>query len=1656
MRQIAILLLCWGTVFAEHPAFSQTLSDLPKATRVWTERNMRAGLSMETNDAGVIRLGAIDDTANTYLISSLSLFDRLYQDNQWVTVLTPKTCLHKISSGGRQSWVKSISVTNNATPKILTALPNGQLSFVQQKLDEAGHYHLEFMQLDPNLPDPWSQPTAAYTTTLDGPTEQFVSATAADGTYAIAAITTSITYNTKRVLVFFNTATSALIQSYQAPGQGDYYMGQICYDTQGNLILTAGTPDPVLKGNVTTIKYSPQGTPIWTKFYNATLTDNEYSTALTTDPSDRIYVAAVTEGFAGQTSTLLRYDSNGNELWVYTGDTLDVSSWSDLRADATGVYAVGRLANGNATKSAVARFTSQAERSWITTFATRSGANNGLRKIVYADGSKIQAVGLDEVATLGSCAYATELNSAGTLVWEKHQYGPTPLSDTFLAAKRQTSGTLIFASTENTYWEPVQNNTYTTATLKNGAVVTQINPNTLTRNTGPTLTLSPKNGTYIGWHYTTEGPKLGYNIIAQADDTIQGVEWIEIQAANDGNPVNYGDALLPPSAATATKIATLNNGGTVPGDYLTALEFPLTATTFAVDGQGELSLVTTTMKLHKPTPEITQQPESRTLPYGTNCTFTVVAQGIGTLKYQWYFNGSRLANATNSWLKVNNLGTEHNGPYIVRITDDIDTTQSLEARLTVIPVSDPLLGAWEYRWNILIGEQASLRAIAALETATLVLVERTPLTLSQPTVQLTWLDSNGNELQGWLAPGRTATVRAAADTTNALWFVVEQDAKEILYLANHTFVKPVWTNSLPPGFTPTQITATYDLQAFLAFTPDGASTPSLLRFQADPLGHVTMNQYPEENLPVGRLFLGTCGNKALLSIDNPPITTIAIADPSGITLLATNPITDGATTLGTVSQRNTGQNAWILYQNTRGIYTWNYALNQAYGPLATPAALQPQTTVVSPNGTLYLLSTAIGGTEATWFTIDPTSGTWKQGATLPTQSPWLLDTFGNNLVMADTEMRLTSGLDIHLELFASDLTSIWATSYSGSSDYQPDLPQLIRSAGSKGVYVGGAGRDLLGFDYLTLLFYRPNPRPIILSTSSPLTLGKAQSGTLSVEATGNQPLTCQWFKNGTLITGAVASTYTITTMSADQAGSYTARVANDYGATLSPAITVSYNPAPYIITQPQGTNDYPGKNVAMQVVAAGEAPLAYQWYKNGAAVSGQVADRLTFPAIQGNEGSYTVAVKNAAGQILSTPAVISTKVIAPPVVTGNITNQTVKLGTNVIWTATAVGEVMTTQWYRNGAPLSAATNATLSITNVGLADEGAYYFQAANYAGTNRSATGQLAILIVAPTLTTQPTGTNVPYLTTLNLKVVATGDLLTYQWRKNGTSLTGQTAPGLTLSNVPQTAAGDYTVSITNRTAAITSSVAVVTVTLTAPLLTLQPTNQTVPYKSAATLAADAKGYGTILFQWYFNNAVIPGATSKTFTIAAAQLTNSGSYKMEARNTIGSTFTTPITLTVSLNAPTITSLSPSLTTNLGATVVTSVKATGDLLTYQWSLNSFNLTGATNATNVFVLGPHTTGAYRVKISNAGGTLTSSAITITDNGRQITPQIRLLQTTPGLIQLQLTGVPEEYLTLEATEDLKQWSYIDTVLIGTKGTGQYPVPITATIRLFRATR
>ena len=67
-----------------------------------------------------------------------------------------------------------------------------------------------------------------------------------------------------------------------------------------------------------------------------------------------------------------------------------------------------------------------------------------------------------------------------------------------------------------------------------------------------------------------------------------------------------------------------------------------------------------------------------------------------------------------------------------------------------------------------------------------------------------------------------------------------------------------------------------------------------------------------------------------------------------------------------------------------------------------------------------------------------------------------------------------------------------------------------------------------------------------------------------------------------------------------------------------------------------------GSAVSLVVEAAGLAPLAYEWKKGTATLSGKTAAVLTFSSVQSADaGSYTVVVTNGAGAVTSAVAVLT-------------------------------------------------------------------------------------------------------------------------------------------------------------------------------------------------------------------------------------------------------------------------------------------------------------------------------------------------------------------------------------------------------------------------------
>jgi hypothetical protein len=78
---------------------------------------------------------------------------------------------------------------------------------------------------------------------------------------------------------------------------------------------------------------------------------------------------------------------------------------------------------------------------------------------------------------------------------------------------------------------------------------------------------------------------------------------------------------------------------------------------------------------------IAVQPRSQNVPAGSNVTFSVLAFGVGTLRYQWLANGQPILGATNSSLALTNVQPSNNGAYAVAITDAVGTITSEPAIL---------------------------------------------------------------------------------------------------------------------------------------------------------------------------------------------------------------------------------------------------------------------------------------------------------------------------------------------------------------------------------------------------------------------------------------------------------------------------------------------------------------------------------------------------------------------------------------------------------------------------------------------------------------------------------------------------------------------------------------------------------------------------------------------------------------------------------------------------------------------------------------------------------------------------------------------------------------------------------------------------------------
>jgi hypothetical protein len=258
-----------------------------------------------------------------------------------------------------------------------------------------------------------------------------------------------------------------------------------------------------------------------------------------------------------------------------------------------------------------------------------------------------------------------------------------------------------------------------------------------------------------------------------------------------------------------------------------------------------------------------------------------------------------------------------------------------------------------------------------------------------------------------------------------------------------------------------------------------------------------------------------------------------------------------------------------------------------------------------------------------------------------------------------------------------------------------------------------------------------------------------------------------------------------------------------------------------------------------------------------------------------------------------------------------------------------------------------------------------------------------------APAITAQPINQTVTAGKAATFAVVASGTApLTYQWSDNGAPVSGATSSSYTTPPTTTANTGSvYMATVSNAEGSTTTAPATLTVLPAPPAITTQPANQTVAVGQSATFGAVATGTGPLTYQWSKDGTPIAGATSSTYTTPASAATDSGSvYTLMVTNAEGSVTSMPATLTV--NTPPAITLPPATQTVIvgqPATFTVAASGTGPL-TYQWTKNGAPISGATTSSYTTpATGSGDNGAmYAVVVSNAAGTVTSKAATLTVN------------------------------------------------------------------------
>jgi len=551
------------------------------------------------------------------------------------------------------------------------------------------------------------------------------------------------------------------------------------------------------------------------------------------------------------------------------------------------------------------------------------------------------------------------------------------------------------------------------------------------------------------------------------------------------------------------------------------------------------------------------------------------------------------------------------------------------------------------------------------------------------------------------------------------------------------------------------------------------------------------------------------------------------------------------------------------------------------------------------------------------------------------------------------------------------------------------------------------------------------------------------------------------------------------------------------GAVATRDLVLSLTGPPAIVAQPSGATNYEGAPVSFTVSAAGAAPLAYHWRKDGTPLPGSSNTTYMITAITPvDAGGYDVVVTNVHGAVTSSVALL--EVIIPPpnqrlvplwsLAPGSrsyITSGNTERGLShnpvtdrLLVVSRAASPTVHVLDSINGADLHALNNGsgvisggTYTLNMIGVADDGAVYVCNLTVNGS----TSDLKLYRWAnDNPSTAPTvayagnvdGSSDRWGDTMDVRGSGTGTQILLGSRSGTTAALFTTANGTTFTAHPISVSGGVagmfglgisfgegntfwgkSSSLPLRQIAFSPGAGIGSVIQSFD----SPTTHSSMRAISVNTSLDLLG-GVVLdtpdnFQLYnLPSAGTPGLIeTNVFPADNDNVNGTGSvdfaddrvFALDTQNGI-----LALRILPPLTAPSITSQPSTQNVRVGLNATFTVAADGfPAPSYQWQFDGLDIGGATSPSYTRLnVQPGDGGNYSVVITNAAGSVTSSNALLT-----VTPwaTVRFETITPlpdGPMRLEISGEPGEPLWIDATEALPNWQSMTNVTM-TNGTVEF---------------